>query len=54
MRKRREIEKDVNNSMGSRRDEFLEFQMQKILVELLLDIRTSLNQLIENLRKNDR
>lgn len=49
MRKRNDIERDVNNAMGSRRDEFLEFQIQKILVEIMLDIRESLKELIKNL-----
>ncbi len=49
MRKRNEIERDVNNAMGKRRDEFLEFQIQKILVELMLDIREILRELIKNL-----
>ena len=51
MRKRNEIERDVNNAMGARRDEFLEFQIQKILVEVMLDIRESLRELIKNLGK---
>ena len=49
MRKRSEIERDVNNAMGAGRDEFLEFQIQEILVEVMLDIRESLRELIENL-----
>ncbi len=49
MRKRNEVERDINNAMGLRKDEFLEFQMQKILVEVMLDIRESLKELIKNL-----
>ena len=49
MRERNEIERDVNNAMGARRDDFLEFQIQKILIEVMLDIRASLNELIKNL-----
>ena len=49
MRKRNEIERDVNNATGARKEEFLEFQMKKILVEIMLDIRDSLSELIKNL-----
>jgi hypothetical protein len=47
MRERNEIERDINNAMGARRDEVLEFQIQKILVEIMLDIRDSLRNLLE-------
>jgi len=47
MRKRNEIERDVNNAMGTSGDNFFEFQIQKILVEIMLDIRDSLRDLLE-------
>ncbi|MBA7678096.1 hypothetical protein ES703_86367 [subsurface metagenome] len=49
MRKRNEIERDVNNAMETRGDNFLEFQIQRILIEIMLDIRESLKELIKNL-----
>jgi len=49
MRKRNEIERDINNAMETRGDEFLEFQIQKIPFEIMLDIRDSLRELIRNL-----
>ena len=49
MRKRTEIKQEFNNAMGARRDDFLEFQMQKILMEVMLDIRDNLRELIKNL-----
>lgn len=51
MRERNEIERDVNNAMGKRRDEFFDFQTQKLLIEVMLDIRASLRELIKNLGK---
>jgi len=38
MRKRIEIEKDLNNAMPSRKDEQLVFQREKLLIEVALDI----------------
>ena len=49
MRERNEIERDINNAMEARGDEFLDFQIQKILVEVMLDIRDILGELIKNL-----
>lgn len=49
MRKRNEIERDVNNAIETRGDDFFEFQIQKILIEIMLDIRDSLRELIKNL-----
>lgn len=49
MRPRNEIERDFNVAMGSRKEEFLEYQRQKILIEIMLDIRESLKELIKNL-----
>ncbi|MBA7699704.1 hypothetical protein ES703_108403 [subsurface metagenome] len=49
MRERNEIERDFNVAMGSRKEEFLEYQRQKILMEVMLDIRESLRELIKNL-----
>ena len=45
MRKRTEIEKDFNNAIPSRREEFLSFQRERILVEAALDIRDLLEKL---------
>ena len=39
MRSRKELAKDFRNAMPARKDEFLSFQREKILLELLLDIR---------------
>jgi len=36
MRKRNEIERDFNVAMGSRKEEFLEYQREKILLEVML------------------
>ncbi len=49
MRKRNEIERDFNKAMGIRKNEFLEYQRQKILMEVMLDIREILRELIKNL-----
>ena len=49
MRERNEIERDINNAMETSGDNFVEFQIQKILVEVMLDIRESLRELIKNL-----
>ena len=46
MRSRTEIERDFNKTMGVRKGEFLEFQRQKILIEVLLDIRDRLRGFI--------
>lgn len=51
MRERKEIEKKFNETMGMRKDEFLEYQRQKILIEVMLDIREILQELIKNFRK---
>jgi len=48
-RERKEIERDFNLAMGMRKDEFLEYRRQKILIEVMLDIRDSLRELIKNL-----
>lgn len=47
MRSRNEIERDFNKAMGARREEFLEFQRQKLLMEVMLDIRGSIKGLIK-------
>lgn len=53
MRPRQEIERDFNASMGKRRDEFLPFQREKILLEAFLDIRDENFEIIK-LLKNDK
>lgn len=50
-RERNKIERDVNNAMGARKEDFLKFQMQKIIIEVMLDIREKIEQLIENLTR---
>jgi len=49
IRPRIEIEREFNKAKGSRRDEFLEFQRQKIFMELFLDIRECLKEFIKKL-----
>ena len=49
MRKRNEIERDFNKAMGIKKNEFFEYQRQKIIIEIMLDIRESLKELIKNL-----
>ena len=51
MRKRNEIEKDFHNAMPSRREEYLAFQRERILVEAALDIRELLEKLTASLKK---
>jgi len=45
MRTRNEIEKDFNTSMPLRKEEFLEYQRQKLILEVLLDILSQLKEL---------
>ena len=45
MRKRESIEKDFNHTMPSRKDEFMVFQREKLLLETQLNIL----ELLENL-----
>lgn len=47
MRSRNEIERDFNKAMGARKEEFLEYQRQKLLMEVLLDIRDCLKGLLK-------
>jgi hypothetical protein len=47
MRERKEIERDFNAAMGMRKGEFLEYKRQKILIEVMLDIRETLSELIK-------
>ena len=47
MRERKKIERDFNGAMGVRKYEFLEYQRQKILIEVMLDIREILRELIK-------
>ncbi|GAI99504.1 unnamed protein product [marine sediment metagenome] len=47
MRERKEIERDFNAVMGMRKGEFLEFKRQKILIEVMLDIREILREVIK-------
>ncbi len=49
MRKRNEIERDFNGAMGIKKNEFFEYQRQKLIVEVMLDVRDSLRELIKNL-----
>lgn len=49
MRPRTEIERDFNRTMGARKEEFLEFQRQKLLMEVFLDIREYLKEFIKRL-----
>ena len=42
MRPRNKIEKDFNNAMPESRDEALGFQREKLLFEVLLDIRDTI------------
>ncbi|MBA7641717.1 hypothetical protein ES703_49402 [subsurface metagenome] len=51
MRQRKEIEKDFNNAMPRRKDEFLSFQRERILSEILLDIRELLEKLTASWKK---
>ena len=47
MRSRDEIERDFSGAMGARKDEFLEYQRQKLILEILLDIRDLLKKIKE-------
>ena len=47
MRERKEIEREFNAAMGVRKDEFLEYRRQKILIEIMLDIREILREFIK-------
>ena len=47
MRERKELEKKFNETMGMRKDEVLEYQRQRILIEVMLDIREILKELIK-------
>ena len=49
MRSRTEIKQDFNGAMGIRKNEFFEYQRQKLIIEVMLDIRESLRELIKNL-----
>jgi len=49
MRSRIKIERDFNKAMGVRKEEFLEFQRQKLLMEAFLDIRECLKEFIKRL-----
>jgi len=49
MKSRIEIERDFNKAMGARKEEFLEFQRQKLLMEVFLDIRGCLREFIKRL-----
>ncbi|MQY60305.1 hypothetical protein GH153_00475 [bacterium] len=42
-----EMERDFNMAMGARKDEFLEYQRQKLLMGVHLDIRDCLKELIK-------
>jgi len=48
MRSRAEIKRDFRGAMGARKDEFLEYQRQKLVMEILLDIRDLLKKIIES------
>ena len=47
MRSKIEIKRDFNRAMEVRKDEFLEFQRQKLMMEVLLDIRDILRGLLK-------
>jgi len=47
MRSRAEIKRDFSGAMGNRKDEFLEYQRQKLIMEILLDIRDLLKKIIK-------
>lgn len=49
LRSRIEIERDFNKAMEARKEEFLEFQRQTFLMEVLLDIREFLKEFIKRL-----
>ena len=52
MKPREEIEREFNASMGKRREEFLQFQRDKIILGIFLDIRDKQIEIIEALKNN--
>jgi len=50
MRNRKEIEKDFNNSMPSRKDELLVFQREKLKIEVALNILELLDRVSISLK----
>ena len=48
MRERNEIKQEFNNAMPERKEEFLEYRRQKLIMEVLLDIRELLKNILEN------
>jgi len=51
MRKRKEIERDFNNTMPQRKGEQMLFQQRKLILEAQLDVRGLLEKLSAALKK---
>lgn len=47
MRSRTEIERDFNKALPARKEEFLEYQRQKLVMEILFDIRDCLKVILK-------